>query len=319
ENQTSAIDVQANDDSDSEGSGLTFSLTGSTDDALFNIDANTGVVTFLNAPDFEAPADNGGDNDYDIQVTVTDSGGLTAVQDIVISVNANADCNGNGVSDWDELTLGGLVGSYYPSTDFTGTPTVRIDGGIDFIWSSEPFPGFPADHFTVRWTGYVRSDSAGTYTFTTRTDDGVRLWVNGQLLINDWTSHAAVENTETIELAADTDVAIVMEYFENTVGAVAQLRWMPPGSSDAVIPATSLSPNLDADADGVLNDCDFCAGGNDKADLNGDKIVNLLDYHLLGADFGCTTNCTADITGDGKTDLLDVSAFCNAWLCGAGT
>ncbi|MCP4708766.1 MAG: hypothetical protein GY869_09090, partial [Planctomycetes bacterium] len=80
ENQTSAIDVQANDDSDSEGSGLTFSLTGSTDDALFNIDANSGVVTFLNAPDFEAPADNGGDNDYDIQVTVTDSGGLTAVQ-----------------------------------------------------------------------------------------------------------------------------------------------------------------------------------------------------------------------------------------------
>ncbi|MEM8778346.1 MAG: hypothetical protein AAGF26_05625, partial [Cyanobacteria bacterium P01_G01_bin.49] len=86
ENQTSAIDVNATDDTDSEGSGLTYSLTGIVDDSLFNIDAVTGVVTFINAPDFENPGDAGSDNNYDIQVTVTDSGGLTDVQDIVVTV-----------------------------------------------------------------------------------------------------------------------------------------------------------------------------------------------------------------------------------------
>ncbi|MCP5098571.1 MAG: tandem-95 repeat protein [Chloroflexi bacterium] len=86
ENQTSAIDVQAIDDNDAEGTGLAFSLTGSMDDVLFDIDVDTGVVTFISAPDFEAPGDADVDNNYNIQVTVTDSGSLTAVQDIVISV-----------------------------------------------------------------------------------------------------------------------------------------------------------------------------------------------------------------------------------------
>ena len=86
ENQTSAIDVNATDDADSEGAGLTFSLSGGADDARFAIDASTGLVTFNSAPDFENPADVGGDNQYNIQVTVTDAGGLTDVQDISITV-----------------------------------------------------------------------------------------------------------------------------------------------------------------------------------------------------------------------------------------
>ncbi|NEP13110.1 MAG: hypothetical protein F6K14_23475, partial [Symploca sp. SIO2C1] len=86
ENQTSAIDVDSSDDNDSEGSGLTYSITGGADSSLFSIDSNTGVVTFNAAPDFEAPLDANGDNDYNLQVTVTDSEGLTDVQDLVISV-----------------------------------------------------------------------------------------------------------------------------------------------------------------------------------------------------------------------------------------
>ncbi|MGK7910961.1 MAG: cadherin domain-containing protein, partial [Synechococcus sp.] len=86
ENQTSGIDVQATDDADSEGSGLTYSFTGGADQALFNLDASTGVVTFAAAPDFEVPGDANGDNDYELQVTVTDSGGLINVQDLTISV-----------------------------------------------------------------------------------------------------------------------------------------------------------------------------------------------------------------------------------------
>ncbi|MGK7910190.1 MAG: DUF4347 domain-containing protein, partial [Synechococcus sp.] len=94
ENQTSAIDVQSTDDSDSEGSGLTYSLSGGADQALFNLDSSSGVLTFAAAPDFEAPGDANADNDYLVQVTVTDSGGLTDVQDLTISVTDEVENTG---------------------------------------------------------------------------------------------------------------------------------------------------------------------------------------------------------------------------------
>ena len=86
ENQTAAIDVNVTDDVDAEGPGLQYTLSGTIDDGLFDIDVVTGVVTFKVAPDFEAQTDNNGDNVYEIQVTVTDSGALSTTQDISITV-----------------------------------------------------------------------------------------------------------------------------------------------------------------------------------------------------------------------------------------
>ncbi|NAS14351.1 BspA family leucine-rich repeat surface protein [Poritiphilus flavus] len=86
ENQTAAIDVNATDDRDSEGSGLSYTLMGIMDDNLFGIEVATGVVTFNTVPDFENPQDANTDNIYNIQVMVTDLAGLTDVQDIAITV-----------------------------------------------------------------------------------------------------------------------------------------------------------------------------------------------------------------------------------------
>ncbi|MGB6152792.1 MAG: cadherin domain-containing protein, partial [Pricia sp.] len=86
ENQTAVLDIETTDDVDAEGAGITFAFSGGLDDALFSIDAVTGVVSFLNAPDFESPADDGGDNIYDLQITATDSGGLIAAQNIAVTV-----------------------------------------------------------------------------------------------------------------------------------------------------------------------------------------------------------------------------------------
>ena len=92
ENTTAVTDVQSTDDFDSEGSGLTYSISGGADQALFDVNASTGVVTFKNAPDFETPTDANTDNDYEVQVTVTDTDTLTDVQDITVSVqNVNED------------------------------------------------------------------------------------------------------------------------------------------------------------------------------------------------------------------------------------
>jgi hypothetical protein len=86
ENEPIVTDVEGTDDSDAEGAGLVYSISGGADQSSFSIDANTGVLTFNTAPDFENPTDDGLDNVYDVQVTVTDSGLLTDVQDIAVTV-----------------------------------------------------------------------------------------------------------------------------------------------------------------------------------------------------------------------------------------
>ena len=69
---------------------------------------------------------------------------------------------------------------------------VRMDTNINFNWGTgSPDPSISADNFTVRWTGSVQPQFNETYTFYTTTDDGVRLWVNGQLLIDEWVDQSA--------------------------------------------------------------------------------------------------------------------------------
>lgn len=88
ENQVSVVNVESSDpEGETEnGGGLTYSLTGGVDRALFSIDANTGELEFISAPDFESPQDVGTNNVYEVQVTVTDSGNRQDVQDIEVTV-----------------------------------------------------------------------------------------------------------------------------------------------------------------------------------------------------------------------------------------
>ncbi len=91
ENTTAVIDIATTDDADREGAGLRYAITGGPDAALFGLNAATGALAFLAAPDFEAPADAGSNNVYNVQVTVTDSGGLSAVQNLAVTVTDVAD------------------------------------------------------------------------------------------------------------------------------------------------------------------------------------------------------------------------------------
>src|SRR5262249_9751248 len=84
----------------------------------------------------------------------------------------------------------GLLGHYFSSPDLTGPAWTRTDGTIDFAWNgARPAPPVPGHDFSVRWTGEVQAQFSETYTFWTRSDDGVRLWVDGRLLIDDWGDH----------------------------------------------------------------------------------------------------------------------------------
>jgi hypothetical protein len=91
----------------------------------------------------------------------------------------------------------GLLGRYYNTlTPGANALLSRIDPTVAFDWGTlSPGTPVPQDHFNVVWTGGVQGQFSETYTFYTRSDDGVRLWVNDQLLIDNWTDHGATENT----------------------------------------------------------------------------------------------------------------------------
>ncbi|HSQ58681.1 MAG TPA: PA14 domain-containing protein, partial [Gemmata sp.] len=104
-----------------------------------------------------------------------------------------------------------------------------------------PAPAIGPDTFSVRWTGQVQAVESGNYTVRTNSNDGVRLWVNGQLLIDHWQSHKASYDTATIALQAGQKYDIKLEYYENTGGALMQLELMRPGQGAfEVIPQLNL-------------------------------------------------------------------------------
>ncbi|WP_437826565.1 PA14 domain-containing protein [Sorangium sp. So ce1153] len=131
----------------------------------------------------------------------------------------------------------GLRGEYFSNTSLSGTPLVRTDPAVNFDWGSgSPAGSIPADDFSVRWTGEVEPRYSETYTFSTLSDDGVRLWVNGALLIDNWTPHSPTLDSATISLAAGQRYDLKLEYFESSVDAVSKLYWSSPSQVREVIP-----------------------------------------------------------------------------------
>jgi hypothetical protein len=116
-------------------------------------------------------------------------------------------------------------GEYFANPNLAGVPVVvQEDRKIDFDWGNgAPFPGMPLDYFSVRWTGKLTTE-AGRYRFTTETDDGVRLYVDGRLLIDQWRPMPPTRFSAEVDLTAGTHT-VRMEYFEATGGAVARLMW----------------------------------------------------------------------------------------------
>ena len=138
---------------------------------------------------------------------------------------------------------GGLLGSYFNNLTLTGTPALVRTEAVNFDWGSgAPGAGIGADNFSARWTGSVLAASSGSYRLRTRSDDGVRLWINNVQVINNWTDHSPTNNTSgTINLVAGQRYSVRLEYYERGGGAVMQMLWLPPGTGTYVaVPAASL-------------------------------------------------------------------------------
>ena len=90
----------------------------------------------------------------------------------------------------------GLKGMYYNGTAFNTLALTRVDKTVNFNFgTAAPATAVKADSFSVRWTGRIRATKNETYTFSIKSDDGVRLWVSDKLLISDWVPHSLKTST----------------------------------------------------------------------------------------------------------------------------
>ncbi len=169
---------------------------------------------------------------YEVRALATDSSGITgASTPVTVTVLGQ--------------TGGGLLGEYFDNINLTSKKLTRVDPRVNFDWGGgSPASELGADTFSVRWTGTVTPRFSQPYTFIVTVDDGVRLWVNNQLIINQWIDQSPTTHIGVIELQAGQPYPIQLEFYENGGGAVAQLRWRSASQPEQVIPASVLRPPL---------------------------------------------------------------------------
>lgn len=140
----------------------------------------------------------------------------------------------NAYPDWQ--------GEYFSNPNLSGNPVlVRNDSSVNFNWGSgAPAAGLPADNFSVRWSREVYF-TAGAYRLSLTADDGVRLWIDGRLVIDQWREGGAVTHVVDVNVP-EGNHAIRLDYFERYGGARVEVSWkrqdtpvnQPP---QAVLPA----------------------------------------------------------------------------------
>ena len=202
----------------------------------------------------------------------------------------------------------GLTGSYYANTNFSGTPvTTRVDPVVNFDWGKDVSPGegLPRDYFGVSWSGEIQAQYTEPYTFYILSHDGVRVWLDGQLILDRWKT-GRLEPSATVNLTAGQRYLLNIEYFENTGRAMCWLRWSSPSTPKRIVPQTQLySQFTDTDGDGLPDIWerkyfgDLRYGPNDDPD--GDGLTNLQEYRYH------TDPTKADTDGDGLPDGWEVA------------
>ncbi|MCP9494897.1 MAG: glycoside hydrolase family 3 C-terminal domain-containing protein [Pyrinomonadaceae bacterium MAG19_C2-C3] len=213
------------------------------------------------------------------QTKVLDALGTTLTDEYVVPVPSSA------LFTPDDRRTPGLRGEYFDNKDLQGAPVItRIDRQVNFNWFTEsPVPPLPTDNFSVRWTGKLIPDVSGTYQLGASADDGVRVYLDDKILVEDWRDRGAKTVTKPVALEAGREYKIRIEYFDRYAAAVARLVWSPPRfaqtlreeairkakESDVVVMVLGLSPSLEGEEMEVKTEG---FRGGDRTDLNLPKV-----------------------------------------------
>ena len=144
---------------------------------------------------------------------------------------------------------GGAVAEYWDNRYLAGQPkVVKNVGTVNFDWGGGGTPGtnspdenIPVDNFSCRWSAELKVPVTGTYKLYEASDDGSRLYLNGEQIAWGWWDRGTTEDASAaLELVAGERYLVVMEMYENGGGATAFLRWSGPGIAKEIIPQGAL-------------------------------------------------------------------------------
>jgi glucose/arabinose dehydrogenase len=160
---------------------------------------------------------------------------------------AGATANRQTITGWQFQTdtqIGtgdGLRAELFDNADLTNLRIVRVDPTVNYNWAlAGPEPDIGPDAFSVRWSGQVQSLYTEEYTFFTTADEGVKLTVNGQVIVDQLANQALSEFSGRLTLVAGQKYDIVMQYVENTAESQTQLAWSSASQAKQVIPKSQL-------------------------------------------------------------------------------
>ncbi|KMQ73544.1 DUF6701 domain-containing protein [Marinobacter subterrani] len=216
--------------------------------------------------------------------------------------------------------------NYQSNQPFPDSPVLtRLDPGVDFDWANgSPDPVVDDNDFAVQWQGAIEVPETGMYEFRTRTDDGVRLWVEdltfGAAVIDDWNDQSAADNTsDAVRLEAGRRYAIRMQFYENGGQAVAELQWNRPGGGGfEIIPEANLFACLPVSAP-TLQSASAVCGASDllrvKFDqssrtrmLDGASVEDTSFYSIEALGSGASIGVeSASLESSGYSVLLNLS------------
>lgn len=221
---------------DTEPSGLTLLLDGQPITTPATVTSVKGITRVI-----EAPVSQVAGSSYFV------FNGWNSVTDRTIVFDVSGD--ENFIARFSEVRFGngtGLTGYYYnQSRAFIGKPDlVRIDSVINFDWGGgSPLPGtIGSDNFSVRWRGSIEVPFTDTYIFSVVSDDGVRLSVNNQTIIDAWIPQPPTEWNGSIYLQSGRTYPIRIEYFEDGGGAVIRMYWQSNIIPKQLVPKKQLFP-----------------------------------------------------------------------------
>lgn len=141
-----------------------------------------------------------------------------------------------------QTTSNGLLGQYYGDKNLSLLKFTRVDSAINFDWGDKsPSDSLSVDNFSVRWTGRVKVNKSGWYTFYVASDDGARLWIDNNKLIDAWYDHSLKKFSRITYLSSGFH-DIKLEYYENSGRAAVMLSWKGPGIATGIIPQSNLYP-----------------------------------------------------------------------------
>ncbi|MBJ6109064.1 OmpA family protein [Hymenobacter sp. BT523] len=128
----------------------------------------------------------------------------------------------------------GLKGDYYEGTNFEKYVLTRRDATINFNWGQQPpAPRLPAEDFSVRWTGWLMPPTSGKYVFHVTVDDGIRLWLNDRLLLNEWRGQPQSSYTAAVELRAGEPYRLRVDYCQYGLDTRVFVTWEQPAATAA--------------------------------------------------------------------------------------